>query len=189
MTNGEKGSHNRDLPQPELVRLRAEEQQAAAAILGAARVHMLGYPDGELEVTLAARTRIARLIRQERPEIILTHDAWQRWQLHPDHRASGLLAMDGLVAARDHLYVPDLLAEGLEPWRPSDVLLWASDSPDHHVDISSSIDTKIRSIWAHVTQMEGRDAEVEKWVRQRAADRGAEAGMQFAEAFKRLKQT
>ncbi|MHB8573477.1 MAG: PIG-L deacetylase family protein [Candidatus Dormibacteria bacterium] len=191
-TNGEKGTHDFNADPVELVRTREEEQREAARRLGVAQVHFLGYPDGELEVTLDARERLARIIRQERPDVLLTHDAWQRHQLHPDHRATGLLTTDAMVAARDHLYCPRLFTEEkLEPWRPSDVLLWSADQPDYHVDIALHLDQKLDALRAHRSQFADRaetDGELAEWVRGRAAERGSEAGLEYAEAFKRLHQ-
>ena len=107
MTDGSKGSWRPDVDQAELVAQRAAEQRAAAAVLGAAGVEMLGHIDGELENSMAVRARVASLIRSYRPDVVLTHDPWARYEIHPDHRATGWAVVDGAVAARDHLFYPD----------------------------------------------------------------------------------
>ena len=88
---------------------------SAAAVLGAHSVAWLGQPDGELRHTPALRKAIASLIRKHQPDIVLTHDPWQRYQLHPDHRTTGLLALDAVVAAREPRFYPD---QGFEAHRP-----------------------------------------------------------------------
>jgi LmbE family N-acetylglucosaminyl deacetylase len=103
-TAGEKGSPDPAADPVALAAVRRAEAQAAAAALGAAGVHFLGAVDGELEVTMALRLAVARLVRTVRPDVVLGHDPWRRWLLHPDHRAAGLLTVDGVVAARDPLY-------------------------------------------------------------------------------------
>src|SRR4029450_6018771 len=79
----------------ELGRVRRAEATAAAKALGAAvPVHFLGAVDGELEVTMALRLAGARLVRVVRPDVVLGHDPWRRYLLHPDHRAAGFLTVD-----------------------------------------------------------------------------------------------
>src|SRR5215207_8282048 len=63
-TRGDKGSADPAMPSDRLAELRAEEQRAAAAFLGAAGVEFLGYEEGGLEPSLALRRDIARLIRR-----------------------------------------------------------------------------------------------------------------------------
>jgi LmbE family N-acetylglucosaminyl deacetylase len=140
-TAGEKGSPDPAADPVELARVRRAESEVAALALGAAvPVHFLGAVDGELEVTMAMRLAVARLVRTVRPEVVLGHDPWRRWLLHPDHRAAGLLTVDGVVAARDPLYAPELAAEGLEAHRPHTVLLFGTDNPDELVDVTTTID-------------------------------------------------
>jgi LmbE family N-acetylglucosaminyl deacetylase len=104
-TAGEKGSADPEADPGTLARVRRAEATAAARALGAeGPVHFLGAVDGELEVTMALRLAVARLVRTVRPDVVLGHDPWRRWLLHPDHRAAGLLTVDGVVAARDPLY-------------------------------------------------------------------------------------
>ena len=101
-TAGEKGSPDPAADPGALARTRRGEAAAAAAALGAwGPVHFLGAVDGELEVTMALRLAVARLVRAVRPDVVVGHDPWRRWLLHPDHRAAGLLTVDGVVAARD----------------------------------------------------------------------------------------
>ena len=119
-TAGEKGSADPAADPDRLAGVRRDEATAAARALGAAvPVHFLGAVDGELEVTMALRLAVARLVRTVRPDVVLGHDPWRRDLLHPDHRAAGLLTVDGVVAARDPLYAPELKAEGLAPTGPT----------------------------------------------------------------------
>jgi LmbE family N-acetylglucosaminyl deacetylase len=199
-TAGEKGSADPAADPAELGRLRRAEAGAAARALGAAGpVHFLGAVDGELEVTMAMRLAVARLVRTVRPDVVVGHDPWRRWLLHPDHRAAGLLTVDGVVAARDPLYrVPtgapprgspdpsgELAAEGLAAHRPHTVLLFGTDAPDELVDVTATIDAKLASLAAHASQI-GDPADTERRVRTWNAAIGAEAGLAYAEAFHTL---
>ena len=184
-TAGEKGSPDPDADPAELARVRRAEAGAAAAALGAAGVHFLGAVDGELEVTMALRLAVARLVRTVRPDVVVGHDPWRRWLLHPDHRAAGLLTVDGVVAARDPLYAPSLGAEGLAAHRPHTVLLFGTEAPDELVDVTASIDAKLASLRAHASQLPDH-ADLERRIRTWNAAIGAEAGLAYAEAFHTL---
>jgi len=186
-TDGSKGTKDRSIDPRELVRRRQGEQRGAAAALGVepTNVTFLDQPDGEMENTRAVRVRIARLIRQIRPNVLITHDAWRPWQLHPDHRATGLAVTDAFVAARDHLYLPELLEEGLEPWPVPELWLWGTLEPDHWVDITATIDQKLTALRQHETQI-GDFAALDERLRTNAHELGEPRGMQYAEAYKRL---
>ena len=72
------------------------------------------------------------MIRELCPEVVFGHDPWKRYRLHPDHRHAGLLACEGIVAARDpHFY----REQGLAAHRPKALLLWEADEPDHVEDV------------------------------------------------------
>ena len=193
VTDGSKGSWNPDTDPTELAERRAAEQEAAAAILGAARVVRLDYVDGELEYSMELRRRVAEQIRLAKPDVLFSHDPWQRYQVHPDHRATGLGAIDGMVAARDPLFFPEM---PITAHRPGTMLLWSADTPDHWQDIEDSIETKIAALLCHSSQGEttmgnAHDggtarAAFEKRIKEWAARNGAAAGIGLAEAFKRL---
>jgi LmbE family N-acetylglucosaminyl deacetylase len=185
-TAGEKGSHDPTADPGEVALARRAEAEAAARALGAAvPVHFLGAVDGELEATMAMRLAVARLVRFVRPDVVLGHDPWRRWLLHPDHRAAGTLTVDGVVAARDPLYAPSLAADGLPAHRPHTVLLFGTDSPDELVDITATIEAKLAGVAAHASQV-GDRADLERRVRTWNAAIGADAGLHYAEAFRTL---
>jgi LmbE family N-acetylglucosaminyl deacetylase len=179
---GEKGTHDPAADPAEVARVRRLEAAAAGAILGVAAVHVLGAVDGELEVTMALRLEVARLVRTVRPDVVVGHDPWRRWLLHPDHRAAGLLTVDGVVAARDPLYAPELAAQGLAAHRPHSILLFGTDAPDEVVDISTTIDTKLAALRAHSSQI-GDHADLDRRIRTWNAAIGAQFGLASAEAF------
>ena len=58
-----------------------------------ARSRSSGQIDGEFESSLVLRGEVARCIRTVRPDVVLGHDPWKRYRLHPDHRHAGLLGV------------------------------------------------------------------------------------------------
>lgn len=193
-TDGSKGSWDPGQDTARLVALREEEQRRASeAIGGAGRVTFLRQVDGELSCTRELTARVAYEIRRVRPEAVLGHDPWKRYRLHPDHRHAGFLLTDGIVAARDPHFFPE---QDVSPHRPSALLLWEADEPDHLEDISGFEDTKLRALLEHKSQHESTmrigadDTEaVEAFaarLRNRQAAAGAPLGLAAAEAFKLL---
>ena len=185
MTRGDKGTQDPAMTGEALTRLRREEQTLAARELGVENVVFMDNADGELEVTLERRRELTRLIRAHQPEVLVTHDPWMRYQMHPDHRASGTLALDAMISARDRLYFHEQIAEGLKTCRVRRALLFASDQADFWVDVAATLDRKIRALGRHRSQI-AQWARWEELMRKRAETMGASQGMKFAEAFKKL---
>jgi LmbE family N-acetylglucosaminyl deacetylase len=196
-TDGSKGTWDPSQDPAQLVALRQLEQRDASRALGGkGEVVFLGWPDGELESGLRQRWEIAYWIRRLRPEVVLGHDPWRRYRLHPDHRNAGFLATDGIVAARDPLFFPE---QGEPPHRPSTLLLWEAEEPDHVEDVSGFEEAKLAALLAHRSQLRSTmhiddpDAgdEVQSF-RKRVLDRlgemGSLTGVTSGEAFKALRE-
>jgi LmbE family N-acetylglucosaminyl deacetylase len=191
-TDGSKGTWDA-LADPVALAVRRQDEQRAAAhrLAGPAAgdVRFLGYVDGELDSDLVARGKVARVLRELRPDVVFGHDPWKRYRLHPDHRHAGLLTCDGVVAARDPHFFPE---HGLPPHRPKALMLFEADAPDHVEDVSATVDTNIHALEAHESQfestMKARDEEQLLAFRARVRDRLAELGrphtMAAAEVFK-----
>lgn len=156
-TDGSKGTWDVDADVVALAaRRRLEQREAALRLAGSSpdrsgEVRFLGHVDGELDSTLTVRGEVARVIREIRPQVVLGHDPWKRYRLHPDHRHAGLLACEGIVASRDPHFFPE---HGLEHHRPDALLLWEADEPDHVEDVSDHVDTKLDALLAHESQFE-----------------------------------
>ncbi len=185
MTNGDKGTQDPSMTGEVLAKLRREEQLRAAEELGVEKVIFLENRDGELEVTMEKRKELTKIIREHQPEVLITHDPWMRYQLHPDHRACGTLALDAMISARDRLYFPEQIEQGLKPCRVRQALLFSSDHPDFWMDIGKTLEQKFRALGKHDSQV-GQWPKWEDWVRKRAETVGASQGLKFAEPYKRL---
>jgi LmbE family N-acetylglucosaminyl deacetylase len=198
-TDGSKGSWDPDEDTARLVAVRQEEQRAASRALGGTGACIfLGWPDGELESGLRQRWEVAYWIRKCRPEVLLGHDPWRRWRLHPDHRNAGFLACDGVVAARDPHFFPE---QELPHWRPSTLLLWEADEPDHVETVPSEdvVEAKLSALLAHESQFRStmkiddtssadQVAAFRTRVLGRLGEHGALAGVERAEAFKAIRE-
>jgi LmbE family N-acetylglucosaminyl deacetylase len=183
ITSGQKGTHDPKASPAEMAATREREQRAAGAAIGVQEFVFLGYQDGELERTMDLRGEVCRVIRVHRPEVVFTNDPWGHYQVHPDHRVAGWSALDGVIAARDHLFFPEQLTDGLKKHRVSRVLLFGSRDPNIWFDISGSIDKKIAALKAHASQVGGRRGFAER-MRGWAKNTGSTWDLQAAEAFR-----
>ena len=196
-TDGSKGTWDVDADKDDLIARREAEQQVAARRIHAdAQVHFLRAVDGELTNTVERRGDVARIIRQTTPDIVLGHDPWRRWRMHPDHRAAGFLTVDAVVAARDPHYHREHMAEGLTHHRPSALLLFECEEPDHVESVTGrELDAKVAALLAHESQFETTMAIVDDddgsqarafatRTLTEARDHGRLAGVGLGEAFR-----
>jgi LmbE family N-acetylglucosaminyl deacetylase len=189
LTNGDKGSGDRSMTSERLARIRVEEQQSAARTLGVEDVVFLGCPDGELEDTPEVRRGVTAQIRRFRPDLVITQNPVRTFNIyasHRDHRTAGGIVLDCVYPiARDHLYFPELLAQGLEPHRVREVYVMGPEHPDIVLDISDTIEIKLRALACHASQI-GDFSQVQARVRERAAQIGKPKGYAYAESFSRI---
>jgi LmbE family N-acetylglucosaminyl deacetylase len=184
VTSGDKGTPDADVQPETLVQRREAEELEAANRLGVARVVFLRCTDGEVMPDLVLREKIVRRIREHRPDVIITHDPYRPYALHPDHRAVGFGAVDSVYpTARDPQYFPQHLKEGLQPHKTAEIWFFNAEHPDLWIDISDVFDRKIDSLRAHVSQV-GTAPEFADRVRERAREVAADQPFELAEAFK-----
>lgn len=192
-TRGDKGHDDPGMTLERVAALREAEQRAAAAILGGPRLTFLDFVDGELAWSGPSLAEVAtRLIRQERPDIVVTHDpyggspGYREPQLHPDHRAVGLAVVEACYfRAPGPLFYPAHGTAGLTPHRVNEILMIMSDNIDHVVDISGTFERKVRAVRMHATQF-GKHPDVEGFLRRLAERAGGAHNLPLAEGFKQL---
>lgn len=185
-TAGEKGSVDRNQGAAEVGQTRMTEQKIAIARLGIRGVRFLGGRDGEMEDVPAFRSKIVKLLREFRPTIVFTHDPehpYPPYIAHRDHRVVGRVALDAVYpAARDHLYFPEQIVEGLEPHAVSQVWLFSGTAASTAVDISETLERKIVARLDHRSQTGDPESLRVSW-RERAAAIGRPFGLHAAETF------
>jgi LmbE family N-acetylglucosaminyl deacetylase len=190
-TNGDKGSSEPNMTGEKIAKVRKKEQMAAADVLGVSEVIFLGHPDQGLEDTPKFRKQIVRLIRQYRPRLIVTADPYRRYIWHRDHRIAGQVVLDAVFPyARDHLAYPDLIEEGLQPYKVREMLFWAAEDINYRSDITDTFDLKIAALRCHKSQVQQLDVpNPEGWLRQRCKDIAKDEDFELGEAFHRIEIT
>jgi LmbE family N-acetylglucosaminyl deacetylase len=192
ITNGDAGGFDESIPRAEIPAIRQSEQRAAAKAVGVDDVRFLGYPDGELTVTMDLRRDLSRVIRQVRPQRLLCQSPERYWERlpasHPDHLAAGEATVQAVYPdARNPFAHRALLAEeGLEPWTVHDLWVMGGPGVDHYVDVTDRVDAKLAALAAHVSQTGHRD-DIEALVRGWLTRNGGVAGLppgRLAEGFR-----
>src|ERR1700733_4448354 len=193
-TNGDAGGSDRSVSRADMAALRQAEQTAAAKQVGVHDLHFLGYPDGQVEPTLALRRDLARVIRLLRPDRVLCQSPERNYLRMgispPDHRAVGTAALDAVYPdSRNPFAFPELLAEeNLEPWTVREVWIAGSSAPNHFVDITETFPRKVAALRSHVSQIsdpDGLEEMLRGWLSRSAELGGLPAG-RLAEAFQVL---
>lgn len=180
-SDGGKGSWDEDEAPYKVSCKREDEQKRAAEYLGVKKVIFLQHSDGELENISSLRVEFAALIRKLNPYRIVTNDPWTR-MFHPDHRATALAVIGGIMIARDWHFYPFLREIGLQPARPEKLLLAPTDNPNFTVDITDTMDKKIEAIRFHQSQVaihEGWEEDIRNWSREMAENLDFEYGEAF----------
>lgn len=192
LTCGDKGTQDQRIQPGELCTIRQNEQRAAAASLGVEKVNFLGYPDGYLVADLDLRRAVTRIIRIERPDILITCDPTTLYSSetrlnHPDHRAAGQAALDAVFpAARDRLYFPELIEiEHLDPWVVREVWVSGTLSPTVRIDVTAFWGRKIKAILEHKSQVLDVDALVKR-MQDRYILESPPGKPRYEETFRRL---
>ena len=182
---------------------RAHEAADAARILQVAWREALDIPDGRVEDTFVQRVKIARVIREQRPRVVIL-PYWKG--RHPDHYTcatlgyeacflAGLRNLGHTQATHDiDSFELDALCK-LEPHRPFKIVyatLYYDVRPAFVVDITDEFEAKLESIYAYKTQFSDQqagskdfpaNAEIRERVASMAAFYGLLAGVKYAEPF------
>ena len=188
-TQGDKGSLDPEVDPAELVPRRVDEVAAAAAALGVAGHHFLGYPDGEIENSPELRARLVGLVRSLRPQVVVCPDPTavlfgSSYFNHRDHRVVGWSTLDSVApaAANPHYFPAEGRAHQVES-----VYLSGTLEPDVWVDITGWIDAKGEALRRHRSQLGESGEWLDQVVRRRAEEEGRAVGVSYAESFRSLR--
>jgi LmbE family N-acetylglucosaminyl deacetylase len=184
VTSGDKGTPDPGVTSAELIARREAEELEAARRLGVTSVDFLHCADGELVPDLALREKVVRAIRTHRPDVVVTHDPFRPYALHPDHRACGFATLDAVYpTARDPIYFPQHRAAGLESHKTAEIWFFNAEHPDLVVDITDAFARKVEALRAHVSQVGTDDAVFER-VRDRNRELAKGHPFELAECYK-----
>lgn len=157
VTDGDAGGFDLDISRSEMAQLRRTEQTTAAKHVGVTELVFLGYPDGRVEATLDLRRDLSRVIRQVRPQRVVSMSPERNYERiyasHPDHLAVGEATLCSVYPdARNPFAHPELLEEELEAWTVPEIWMAPTAKPNVFVDTTDVIDRKMDALRSHVSQ-------------------------------------
>jgi bacillithiol biosynthesis deacetylase BshB1 len=139
---------------------RALEAADAAKILGVSWRRALDIPDGRVENTWENRLKVATVIRETRPRVVIL-PYWKG--RHPDHYTCSVLGYEAcFLAGLARLTLSKSSpAESLPPHRPFKIIyatLYYDIRPTFVVDIGAQFEGKFASIMAYKSQFTDQEA-------------------------------
>jgi bacillithiol biosynthesis deacetylase BshB1 len=135
---------------------RAREATNAAKILRTSWRQALDIPDGRVENTWENRLKVVRVLREQRPRVVIL-PYWKG--RHPDHYTASVLGHEASFLAG--LAKLDADASGLPPHRPFKIIyatLYYDVRPTFVVDITEQFDTRFEALMAYKTQFSDQEA-------------------------------
>jgi N-acetylglucosamine malate deacetylase 1 len=174
---------------------RACEAADAAKILRVTWRHALDIPDGHVENTWENRLKVARVIREQRPRVLIL-PYWKG--RHPDHYTASILGYEACFLAgltKIALNKQGLTDDPLPPHRPFKIIyatLYYDIRPTFVVDITEQFETRFQSLMAYKSQFSdqeaGKDlfpaqAEIRGRIEAMARFYGMLGGVTYAEPF------
>ena len=192
VTNGDAGGFDPAVPRSEIAGIRQAEQRAAALSVGVTDVRFLGWPDGRVVPSIELRRDISRVIREVRPERVLTQSPQRNYERiyasHPDHLAVGEATLCAVYPDSRNPWAHPELAD-LEAWTVGETWLMASPGAAHVVDVTDVYEQKMTALRCHASQLPGApedlDTMMRGWLGLNASGAGLPEG-RLAEAFQLL---
>jgi LmbE family N-acetylglucosaminyl deacetylase len=157
----------------------ARDQEQAGAIVGVHQHHRLGYPDAGAYDPFALRRDLIRIMRQVRPDFVLTCDPWLPYEYHNDHVLTGRVVAEAacLQAGVRRLPTEPAIDAAYQPYQVTGIAFYWTTAPNTFVAIdcyrTQLGDEELALFHAAVTMKE------QQWAAQSASS--------HAEAFKVLR--
>ena len=189
VTSGDAGGFDPSVPRGDIAGIRQAEQRAAAKAVGVTDVRFLGYPDGQVEVSLDLRRDIARVIREVRPHRLVAQSPERHMSripaAHPDHTAVGEATLSAMYPdARNQFAFADSLGH-LEAWSVPETWVTAMERVNHYVDVTDVFERKKTALLHHKSQIKSAD-DIDRLLRWWLGSNAQAAGLpegRLAEAF------
>ena len=169
VTDGERGTMDRRIKSSdELRRITRKEAEKAASILGVEKQIFLGYKNHDVmfELELELKTKIMKLIRKFKPQIVMTYDPYSKYEPNPDHRTVSFATYDAATFSHYHLECPEQIGEdGMYTHIVNELWFYNSDSPNMSIDVTEKLSKKVEAMTAYDSQLNSMIEEVRQRLR------------------------
>lgn len=187
VTDGSKGTDDPGISVNELARIREKEAEGAAALLGVSSLIFLGYEDGGFPDEKELCASIVSVIREVKPELVMTVDPFLPYEVHPDHRKVGMATAEACIFSSLVHYHTNTATHLEQAWRVEGVAFHTTAYPNTFINVDDTWDAKINAILAHKSQFDPKSFDVLGMYFDYKARQYAEGkGFKRAEAFKVL---
>lgn len=189
ITDGSKGSHILKLSPAKLAKIREEEAEKSADILGIKDIFFLKFKDGEIENIPILRKEIVKVIRRIKPDIIFSFDPAglnfeNPYRSHRDHRVAAETVFDAVYPAAGSIsFFPELAKQKYLPHQVEEIWFFATEKTNRIIDISQTMRLKLKALFQYTSQVD--PAAVEKRVKSMA--RRFAGKKKYVEAFRVMK--
>lgn len=187
VTDGCLGSPDPSILPSQIVKIREEEQKAAAGVLGVTEVFSLNLRDNlPLDVSEIA-AGIIDVIRKVKPQMVMTVDPWLPYEGHPDHRKVGMAVVEACMFASNPKYPYIDETTCFPVWGIEGIAFYNTAYPNTFVDITGYMDTKLAAMSQHKSQFFGETlALYSMYFPAKARQLAQGRGFEMAEGFKVL---
>lgn len=187
VTDGSAGSS--ELSIEKLKKTRKQEAENSAKIINA-DLYWLGEPDELFFENKETRLKLINLIRQTKPDIIITHSPFD---YHPDHRiVSNAVLNASFVSSLPNIKTEYDAHELICPIYYMDTLAGVNFQPHEYVDITDFFETKKKMLLCHTSQIKWLkyhdNIDILEFIEVMAKFRGYQTGVKYAEAFQTPQQ-
>jgi 4-oxalomesaconate hydratase len=175
----------------ERARVKEDEVRRACGFLGITDVHFFRYDDSAVTVTAELIDRMARFIRENRPDVVITHHPHELGAFGIHHAATSRLVLEGIAAAGGvgagdpnpphhvaQVYFT-VFALQFPVVKLANLVGWA---PDVVVDITDVVERKVRALDALRSQQYGGNY-ARKTIEQADGSMGRNVGIAYGEGF------
>lgn len=164
---------------------REKESLLAGEILGIKKIESLGYNDGEFNNDLELRALITEKVRCFAPDTVICPDPTaiffsHAYVNHRDHRETGWAVLDVVSSAVNN---PKYFATS-KAHDVSHLLCAGTLEPNCYVDISKSLDNKIKAVLCHESQVASRQEQVISSIKDSSSALNKSHGVKSTEIFR-----
>lgn len=193
LTKGQRGTQDSEVDPINVGELRVQEQLCAAKVLGVDNVHFLDHMDGDLVPSLVLRNEIISVIRETKPDIVVTCDPTNFFPAenrinHPDHRSAGQVVLDAVFpAVANPGYRLEKEGIRLPAHKVEEIWLSLTHQPNLAINVTSTLDRKIDALLCHRSQVGHKEDDLRKMIQSRFEEDADSGETAYFEKFRRIK--
>ncbi|MFC5451550.1 PIG-L deacetylase family protein [Paenibacillus aestuarii] len=147
VTDGRAGGSSRVPQTADIVQIRKKERAEAGRIVGVSKQIALDFPDMGDYTEQDLLAKLIPIIREERPDMLLTVDPWMPYEAHPDHIKTGKAVAAAMLFSANTFLYPDA-----NPYTVPQIAFYATAHPNTYIDVTPHWQRKIEAILAHESQ-------------------------------------